>query len=103
PVVKADARTPAGRTPLLTQAPSRTLLLTPAEEDELAEVDGLVAGSAVAGPTAQDGLQEQHRLGQCQAGRRAEVKMAGGVGGGGGAVGTARGRGGRRPEGRGGG
>jgi hypothetical protein len=48
---------------------SRTLLLTSIEEDELVEVDGLGAGSAAAGPTAQDGLQEQHRLWQRQAGR----------------------------------
>ena len=50
---------------------SRTLLLAAGEEDELVEVDGLLAGSAVAVPTAQDGLQEQHRLRECQAGRRA--------------------------------
>jgi hypothetical protein len=41
------------------------------EECELLEVDGLVAGSATAGPAAQDGLQEQDRLRQCQAGRGA--------------------------------
>ena len=35
------------------------------------EVDGLVAGAAAAGPAAQDGLQEQHRLRECQAGRGA--------------------------------
>jgi hypothetical protein len=40
------------------------LLLTPVEERELFEVDGLVAGSAAAGPAAQDGLEEQHRLRQ---------------------------------------
>jgi hypothetical protein len=33
------------------------------------EVDGLMAGAAVAVPTAQDGLQEQHGLRECQAGR----------------------------------
>ena len=38
---------------------------------ELFEVDGLVTGSATAGPTAQDGLNEQHRLRECQAGRGA--------------------------------
>jgi len=32
------------------------------EECELVEVDGLLAGSAAAGPTAQDGLQQQHGL-----------------------------------------
>jgi len=32
------------------------------EERELVEVDVLIAGSAAAGPAAQDGLQEQHRL-----------------------------------------
>ena len=36
--------------------PSRTLLLTPWEERELVEVDGLVAGAAAAVPTA------KHRL-----------------------------------------
>jgi hypothetical protein len=35
---------------------SRTLLLPSVEERELVEVDGLLAGSAVAVPTAQDGL-----------------------------------------------
>jgi hypothetical protein len=50
---------------------NRTLLLTPVEEGELVEVDGLVAGSAAAGPAAQDGLQEQQRLRQRQAGRGA--------------------------------
>jgi hypothetical protein len=34
------------------------------EERELVEIDGLVAGAAAAGPAAQDGLQEQHRLRQ---------------------------------------
>ena len=34
----------------------RTLLLTSVEERELVEVDGLLAGSAAAGPAAQDGL-----------------------------------------------
>jgi hypothetical protein len=34
------------------------------EERELVEVDGLLAGAAAAGPAAQDGLQEQHRLRQ---------------------------------------
>jgi hypothetical protein len=41
------------------------------EECELLEVDALLTGSAAAGPTAEDGLQEQHRLRQCQAGRGA--------------------------------
>jgi hypothetical protein len=35
------------------------------EEDELVEVDGLGAGAAAAGPAAQDGLQQQHRLREC--------------------------------------
>ena len=48
---------------------SRTLLLTSVEERELVEVDWLGAGAAAAGPTAQDGLEEQHRLRQRQAGR----------------------------------
>jgi len=53
------------------QIPTRTLLLASREELELLEVDGLVAGAAAAGPTAQHGLQEQHRLRQRQAGRGA--------------------------------
>jgi hypothetical protein len=40
------------------------LLLTAVEERELVEVDRLLAGSAAAGPAAQDGLEEQHRLRQ---------------------------------------
>jgi hypothetical protein len=44
---------------------SRTLLLASVEERELVEFDGLVAGSAAAGPAAQEGLEEQHRLRQC--------------------------------------
>ena len=52
-------------------ASNSALLLTVGEEDELVEVDGLVAGSAAAVPTPQDGLEEQHRLWECQAGRRA--------------------------------
>ena len=61
---------------------SRTLLLTSVEEFELFEVDGLVAGAAAVGPAAQDGLQEQHGLRQCQAGRwagghrRSDVRKA---------------------------
>ena len=35
------------------------------EEGELVEVDGLAAGAAAAGPSTQEGLQQQHRLGQC--------------------------------------
>jgi hypothetical protein len=50
------------------QASSRTLLLTPVWERELREVDGLLAGSASSGPAAQDGLEEQHRLRERQAG-----------------------------------
>jgi hypothetical protein len=34
------------------------------EETQLLEVDAVTAGSAAAGPAAQDGLQEQHRLRQ---------------------------------------
>ena len=45
------------------------MLLALVEEDELVEVDGLVAGSAAAVPTLEDGLEEQHRLGECQASR----------------------------------
>jgi len=41
------------------------------EEGELVEVDGLLAGAAAAGPAAQDGLKQQHRLRQRQAGRGA--------------------------------
>jgi hypothetical protein len=40
------------------------LLLATVEEGELFDVDGLVAGSAAAGPAAEDGLQQQHRLRQ---------------------------------------
>jgi hypothetical protein len=47
------------------QSSSRTLLLAAVEEGELVEVDGLTAGATAAGPAAQDGLQEQHRLRQC--------------------------------------
>jgi hypothetical protein len=46
-------------------------LLPSVEEGELVKVDGLVAGSAAAVPTAHDGLQEQHGLRECQAGRGA--------------------------------
>ena len=53
------------------QSSNRTLLLASVEEGELFEVDGLLAGAAAAGPAAQDGLQEQHGLRQCQAGRGA--------------------------------
>jgi hypothetical protein len=38
------------------------LLLPLGEEDELVEVDGLVAGSVAAVPTLEDGLKEQHHL-----------------------------------------
>jgi hypothetical protein len=34
------------------------------KEAQLLEVDGVTAGAAAAGPAAQDGLQEQHRLRQ---------------------------------------
>src|SRR5438046_1398734 len=51
--------------------PSRTLLLTAGEEGELVEVDWLMVGVAAAGLIPKDGLQERHRLGECQAGRGA--------------------------------
>jgi hypothetical protein len=60
-----------GRAAVAHQATSGTLLLTVMEDRELVEVDGLGAGAATAGPTAQDGLQEQHRLRQRQTGRGA--------------------------------
>src|SRR5260370_37544841 len=53
------------------QTSGRTLLLASVEEDELVEVEGVSAGWAAAGPTVQDGLEQQHRLRQCQAGRGA--------------------------------
>jgi hypothetical protein len=36
---------------------------------QIIEVNGLVAGGAVAGPALEEGLQEQHGLFECQAGR----------------------------------
>jgi hypothetical protein len=45
------------------------LLLPPMEQDKLLKVDWLLASATAAVPTAKDGLQEQHCLGQCQAGR----------------------------------
>src|SRR6266508_804841 len=63
------AARPAGC--LTRRPPSRTLLLTSYEELQLVEVDVLVTGAAAVGPAPQDRLQEQHRLRQCQAGRRA--------------------------------
>src|SRR5712692_11002439 len=59
------------RSPPFPGTPSRTLLLTMRDEDELVGVDVLLTGAAAVGPAAQDGLQQQHRLRQCQAGRRA--------------------------------
>jgi hypothetical protein len=47
------------------------LLLAFTEQLEVFEVDGLVTGSAAAGPAAEDGLEEQHRLRECLAGRGA--------------------------------
>jgi hypothetical protein len=41
------------------------------EQNQLVEVDGLATRSAAAVPTTQEGLQEQHRLGERQTGRRA--------------------------------
>ena len=38
-------------------------------EWEIVEGDRLLAGGAAAGRALPDGLQEQHRLGECQAGR----------------------------------
>ena len=49
---------------------SRTLLLTLMKERQLLEIDWLSAGAAAAGPAAQNGLEEQHRLRQRQTGRR---------------------------------
>jgi hypothetical protein len=48
---------------------SSALLLALGEEAELVEVDGLAAGAAAAVPTLEDGLHQQHRLWECQAGR----------------------------------
>jgi hypothetical protein len=39
------------------------------KQNKLLEVDWLVASATAAVPTAKDGLQEIHRLGQCQVGR----------------------------------
>ena len=36
---------------------------------QIVEVDWLLTGEAAAGPALPDGLQQQHRLGECQAGR----------------------------------
>ena len=66
-----DDLQPPERERLSGRSTSRTLLLTAGEERELIEVDGLVAGAAMAGPASEDGLEEQHRLWQCQAGRGA--------------------------------
>jgi hypothetical protein len=40
-------------------------------EDEFVEVDGLLTGMAMTVPALEHGLQEQHGLFECQAGRRA--------------------------------
>ena len=53
----------AERMPL--SSASTALLLALWEEDELVEVDGLVAGSASAVPTLEDGLEGEHRLWEC--------------------------------------
>jgi hypothetical protein len=61
------ARRPAwsdGMILILIRVLSRTLLLTLMKEAQLFEIDGAVAGATAAGPAAQDGLQEQHRLRQ---------------------------------------
>jgi len=47
-----------------------SLALRRSPQWQVGEVDGLLAGGAAAGPALKDGLQQQHRLGQCQAGRR---------------------------------
>src|SRR5450432_1443749 len=36
---------------------------------EIVEIDWLLAGGAAAGPALPDGLQQQHRLRECQSGR----------------------------------
>lgn len=46
------------------------LILSFRVKRELFEVDGSLAGLAAAGPALQERLQQEHRLGQCQAGRR---------------------------------
>ena len=51
------------------QPRNSTLLLPLMEQNQLLEVDRLPTRTAAAVPTPEDGLQEQHRLGQCQAGR----------------------------------
>ena len=57
------------RSALYFHGPSSTLLLPSMEQNQLVEADRLVRGSAAAGPTAQDRLQYQHCLRECQAGR----------------------------------
>jgi hypothetical protein len=55
PFFAKKQRVPVG-THVSHQASSTALLLPSVEEDELLEIDGLLAGSAAAGPAAQDGL-----------------------------------------------
>jgi hypothetical protein len=47
------------------------LLLPSREEKQLVKVDWLLAGSAAAVPALEDGLQQQHRLGERQVSRGA--------------------------------
>src|SRR3954462_5874036 len=70
-VVSGAVRRREGARGFPTQVSSRTLLLPRMEERELAQVNWLMAAAAAAGPAAQDGLQQQHRLRQRQTGRRA--------------------------------
>jgi hypothetical protein len=45
------------------------LVLVEASNEELVEIDWLLAGLAAAGPALEDWLQGEHRSRQCQAGR----------------------------------
>jgi len=46
-----------------------SLIVTGSAEEELDEVDGLVAGGAAAGPALEQRLEQFDCLGECQAGR----------------------------------